>query len=144
MKVKHLFYMAICWLMISCGQNSATQTSTEKKGFSVCSDNCEAKSKSTNISCKLTSPELQKRRETVLESLKKQIIDKKELPDGYAFKFPGNDKMINELTEFIKTERVCCNFFTFNLSMSGDTTEVWMELKGPKGTKEMIGAELGI
>ncbi len=36
--------------------------------------------------------------------------------------------MVDELTEFIKTERECCDFFTFNLAISGDKREVWLEL----------------
>ena len=32
-----------------------------------------------NLTCKLTSPELRKRKQTVIENLRKQIIEKKEL-----------------------------------------------------------------
>lgn len=104
-------------------------------------DNCCKKS-TTELSCKLTTPELQKRKATVLESLRKQIIEKKELENGYAFKFNGSDKMIDELTEFAKTERQCCDFFTFNLAITGDTTAVWFEIVGPKEAKEFIKTEL--
>lgn len=103
-----------------------------------------SKNKSTEIVCKLTTPELQERRATVLESLRKQVIEKKEVSNGYAFKFPGTDKMLEELTEFIKTERACCGFFIFNLSISGDKSEIWLGLTGPKGAKEMIVSELGL
>ena len=103
----------------------------------------EAKSE-TDLSCKLTSAELQLRRETVIASLKTQVLEKKELPDGYAFKFNGSDKMVDELSEFIKTERECCDFFTFNLSISGDKSEVWLELKGIAGAKSIISEEIGL
>ncbi len=69
--------------------------------------------------CNLTSPELQKRKEVVLQSLREKMVEKKELANGFAFKFSGDDVMLDELTEFIKTERKCCNFFTFNLSLIG-------------------------
>jgi hypothetical protein len=72
------------------------------------------------------------------------MTDKKELKDGYAFKFPGTDKMLDELTEFIKTERECCDFFTFNLSISGDKSEAWLELTGVEGAKDFISTELGL
>src|SRR5690349_6982725 len=74
----------------------------------------------TKFSCKLTTPELQKRKATVLESLRKQMLEKKELPNGYAFKFSGSDSIIDELTEFVKAERECCDFFKFNIAISGD------------------------
>ena len=96
-----------------------------------------------NLACKLTTPELQQRRATVIESLRKQILETKELGNGYAFKFHGTDTMIDELTTFIKTERECCDFFTFTMTISGDKNSVWLELKGPDGTKEFITSELG-
>lgn len=109
----------------------------------ACSDSCEAKSKTAKaLSCKLTTPELRQRKETVIANIKTRIIDKKELPNGYAFKFNGSDKIIDELTEFIKTERECCDFFMFNLSVAGDKSEIWLELKGEEGTKDFITSEL--
>lgn len=115
--------------------NNQTTTST-------CSDNCKAKNKTSELSCKLTTPELQKRKETIIASLKKQILDKKELKDGYAFKFEGRDEVLDELIAFIKTERMCCDFFTFGLSISGDKSEVWLELTGVDGAKDFITSEL--
>lgn len=97
-----------------------------------------------SLACKLTSPELQKRRKTVLLSLKNQMSEKKELPDGYAFKFPGTDKIVDELAEFIKTERQCCDFFNFGLLISGDKSEAWLELTGAEGSKDFIETELGL
>ena len=111
---------------------------------STCTVACEAANKNPEMACKLTSPELQERKATILASLKKQILERKELPMGYAYRFEGSDKMVDELTDFIKTERECCNFFTFNLSVSGDKSEAWMELKGPEGAKEFIKAELDL
>jgi hypothetical protein len=119
-----------------------TSNSSSDKSVSSCSDKCEAKSKTTELSCKLTSSEAQLRKETVIASLKEQMIERKELENGYAFKFKGTDKVINELVDFIKTERQCCDFFIFNLSISGDTSAIWLELTGPEGTKEFIGNEI--
>lgn len=111
---------------------------------SVCNDDCKAKNKSSQLACKLTTPELQKRRETVIVSLKSKMTDKKELKDGYAFKFPGTDEMLDELNEFVKTERACCDFFTFSISISGDKSEAWLQLTGTEGTKDFIKTELGL
>ena len=127
--------------LISCQDNSSERIK-DNKTDSFCSDKCEAKNKTSELSCKLTTPELQKRKATILESLRKQMIERKELPHGVAFKFTGTDKMVDELIEFIKTERVCCDFFTFNLSISGDKSEAWLELTGVEGTKDVIKNEL--
>ena len=72
------------------------------------------------------------------------MVEKKELENGFAFRFNGSDAMIDELTEFIKTERQCCDFFTFNLSVEGDSSTAWLELTGPKEVKEFIQTELEI
>src|SRR5262245_33491672 len=74
-------------------------------------DNCCGDER--ELSCKLTSPELQRRKATVLASMKKQVLERKELENGFSFKFPGNDRMVDELTEFVKSERQCCDFFFF-------------------------------
>ncbi|MCE3228689.1 MAG: hypothetical protein K0S32_3240 [Bacteroidetes bacterium] len=113
-----------------------------------CKDKCGSKKTSaaftptTELSCKLTSPELQKRKETVIEDLRKQVLGKKELTNGYAFKFKGNDETIDQLITFIKAERQCCDFFTFNLSVNGNPDELWLEITGAEGAKDFIKTEL--
>jgi hypothetical protein len=128
----------------ACNNCEQSASSEGKLSSLVCTDECQTKSKSGELTCKLTSPELQQRKSTVISNLKAQVIEKKELKNGYAFKFPGNDKMIDELTEFIKTERECCDFFTFNLSISGDKSEAWLELSGDSNVKDFITGELGL
>ena len=88
--------------------------------------------------------ELRNRKETVLKSLKEKVKERRELPNGYSFRFEGNDANIDELIEFIKTERECCSFFVFNLSISGDKSEAWLELTGVEGAKDFVEEELGL
>jgi hypothetical protein len=138
-KIK-IFLLSI--LLLSGCTNSSNKS--EESNSTFCKDtNCnKGKTTDTNVACKLTTPELQKRKATVLESLRKKILEKKELPNGYAFKFNGSDKMIDELTEFAKKERQCCDFFAFNLKMTGDTGSVWFEITGGKEAKGFIKTEL--
>ena len=123
--------------------NAQTKTkSTSSKSSTVCTDDCEAKNKKGVLTCKLTTPELRERKATVIANLKKQVLQRKELKNGFAYKFNGSDTMVDELTTFVKTERVCCDFFIFNLSISGDKSEAWLEITGPKGAKDFIKTEL--
>ena len=85
---------------------------------------------------------MQKRKETVIAGLKNQVIEKKELKNGYAYQFKGSDSVISELSEFVKTERLCCDFFDFTLRIKGDKTSAWLEISGPEGTKKFIKSEL--
>ena len=93
------------------------------------------------LTCQLTSPELRQRKAIVIASLKEQMIEKKELKNGYSYKFVGADKMVDELADFVKTEQECCDFFTFNLSISRDKSEAWLKITGPNGAKDFIRAE---
>ncbi len=134
--MKRLFYLLLALTMTTIA-NAQTKT--------TCSDACcKAKNKKGELTCKLTTSELRQRKETVIKSLKNQILVKKELKNGYSYKFVGTDKMVDELTEFIKTERECCDFFIFNLSISGDKSEALLEITGPKGAKDFIKTELGM
>jgi len=94
------------------------------------------------IACKLTSLELQQRKATVISSLKRQMVAKKELPDGYRYQFQGTDVLLDELLDFIKTERMCCDFFQFTLQIAGDASETWLNITGPEGAKDFIKTEL--
>jgi hypothetical protein len=85
---------------------------------------------------------MQQRKATVIASLKKKIMEKKELKNGFSYKFRGSDTIIDELASFVKTERLCCDFFDFTLSVKGDASVAWLIITGPKGTKDFIATEL--
>ena len=110
---------------------------TSSKTTSLFTDDCKSP-----LTCKLASPEMQQRKATVIAILQKNVLEKKELDNGYAFKFQGSDAMIDTLTSFIKSEKQCCDFFTFNLAVRGDQDVVWMQLTGPEGTKDFIKSEM--
>ncbi|MGE5108967.1 MAG: hypothetical protein ACM3H8_15620 [Sphingobacteriales bacterium] len=140
MKPAILFFLILINAAIVHAQ---TKNKTSRaKSSSVCSEECLATNKTKTLSCKLMSAELQERKATVLAGLRKQIKERKELRNGYAFRFDGSDNVVDELTSFIKTERNCCDFFIFNLSISGDKSDAWLEITGPKGAKDFITGEL--
>ena len=144
--MKHTLTALTLSVLTLAGCNSPTKNNTAMEAKDTCTDNC-CKPKNgipQQLSCTLTTPELQKRKQTVLASLEKQVKEKKELTNGYAFKFEGTDKVIDELIEFVKTERECCNFFTFNISVAGDKSQTWLEITGPDGAKDFITTELGL
>ena len=93
------------------------------------------------VVCKLTTPELQARKKAVIQQLKDLVLERIELTDGVKYKFDGSDAVVDMVASFIKTERLCCNFFDFNMyvSSSGD---LWLELTGPAGTKDFINKEI--
>ena len=94
------------------------------------------------VACKLTGPELQKRKQEVLQSLRKAVLERHELSDGYKYKFAGSDEMLDKLVAFIKSERSCCTFFTFNLHIEDNKTPISLYITGPDGAKEFILHEM--
>jgi hypothetical protein len=105
----------------------------------------ESTDKQRALSCKLTSPELRQRKATAIASLKKQVIGKKELENGFSYQFVSSDKILDELIDFIKTERICCDFFEFTLSVSGSPeTSACLVITGPAGVKGFISTEIGL
>jgi hypothetical protein len=93
------------------------------------------------LTCKLTTPELQQRKRTVIQALKGLVIGKTETAKGFKYRFDGSDETLDLLNSFIKTERLCCDFFTFELMVSSDGFAE-LELGGPEGTKDFIRHEL--
>ena len=94
------------------------------------------------LSCRLTTLELQQRKQTVIAELKNQVLEKTETEKGFKYKFNGSDKMLDLVNSFIKTERLCCSFFVFNLTASSDNSFAWLELAGPEGVKDFIKYEI--
>lgn len=94
------------------------------------------------LTCKLTTTELQQRKKTIIAELKNLVLEKVETDKGFKYKFEGSDKMLDLHNNFIKTERLCCDFFVFTLTASSDTKFTWIELTGPEGTKDFIKHEI--
>jgi hypothetical protein len=80
----------------------------------------------------------------VIVSLKKQVVERQGLANGCSYKFEGSDSIMNELNEFIKTERQCCDFFDFCLTVKGNASSTILTIAGPDGTKAFITSELGL
>lgn len=145
----YFILVAICAGLVGCCTDSDAQ----------CSKNCQGtkkQNKSTSIlktsqmspgnvakpfACKLTTPELRKRKDEVIEILRKKVLEKKELDNGYSYKFSGEDEMFDAITSFVKSERQCCDFFDFKVSVTNDSF-IWLEISGSNGVKEFIAAEL--
>ena len=93
------------------------------------------------LTCKLTSPELQRRRSTVIAELKELVTKKETLTNGLAFTFSAADRVLEKLIEFIKSERRCCEFFSYQLTIDGENAT--LHITGPEGTIEFLEHEVG-
>lgn len=94
------------------------------------------------VTCKLTTPELQKRKATVIAELKKLVLERTELENGFSYKFDGTDEILDKLNDFIKTERMCCDFFTFQITVDEQTA--LLNITGSSGAKDFIKNEMDL
>ncbi len=95
-----------------------------------------------NLTCKLTTPELKLRKATVIADLKMLILERHELDKGFRYTFESDDRVLDKLNDFIKTERLCCDFFTFHLVVDGPSAT--LIITGPEGAKDFLINEVGL
>jgi hypothetical protein len=88
------------------------------------------------------SPDLRKRHfEELGPALLKLTKSTRELPDGYEFELPADDKTYQLLTEWAFQERLCCPFFDISLRFDREGGPLWLRLTGRPGIKEFIKEE---
>jgi hypothetical protein len=91
------------------------------------------------------SPEVRKRHfEELGPALLKLKKSTHELPDGYEFELPADNKTYQLLTEWAFQERLCCPFFDIELRFDRENGPLWLRLTGRPGTKEFIKEEFDL
>lgn len=70
------------------------------------------------------------------------MLERKELVNGFSFKFSATDEILDKLNDFIKTERMCCDFFTFQITVEDQTA--LLNITGPSGVKEFLREEIDL
>jgi len=79
------------------------------------------------------------------EALNDQFValaqEYRELPDGYAFRFPADTVSFQTIAEWVDLERACCPFFAFNLELEREGGPFWLRLTGREGVKPFIQSE---
>ena len=91
------------------------------------------------------SPEVRKRHfEELGPALLKLKKSTRELPDGYEFELPADNKAYQLLTEWAFQERLCCPFFDIDLRFDREDGPLWLRLTGRPGTKEFIKMEFDL
>ena len=82
------------------------------------------------------------RYKTLMEGMRSAIQEMKELPDGFAFRFPSDPPVIANLADWITLESRCCSFFNFALEIEPYDGPVWLSLTGGEGVKEFLQTEI--
>jgi hypothetical protein len=98
----------------------------------------DTKVESLPIACTLEAGELAERRVALRRDLFAQVQERRELPSGFAYRFPGSDEFKEKLLAFAAAERTCCSFFRIALTFEPGMGPIWLTLCGPAGVKEFI------
>ncbi|MFA5896283.1 MAG: hypothetical protein WC985_05195 [Thermoplasmata archaeon] len=93
------------------------------------------------LACGLTGPEKTGRLRELARMLSQRIGDVRELENGYELTYPGTDKWLAAVTEFIALERECCPFLTFELVLEPQRGPLTLRIQGPSGVKEFFRGE---
>ncbi len=96
--------------------------------------------RSLPIACSLTAPELQARRTTVLQKVRRAVVEVREIEDGYAYTFPSASEWLSEVAGLIDLERQCCPFLRFRLTVEENGGSLLLEMTGPEGTKDFLAS----
>lgn len=93
------------------------------------------------VACRLDAGGLDERRGQA-RRLRASIEEVRELEHGLALRFPGDAERALAITEFVSEERRCCPFFAFTLRFEPEEGPIWLEVRGPPGTREFLAEEL--
>ena len=89
-----------------------------------------------NVSCSLGQADLQRRGQEVRQGIGRRVLETRELEDGLVYRFAPEDE--KELREFVAFERGCCSFAEFTIREADAGTALWLEIRGPEGTKQLF------
>lgn len=90
------------------------------------------------IACNLPEAELDSRKDEISEDIWSGVEERRELEDGYEWRFPGTREWAEKLVQFISFERKCCRFLLFELVFEPDEGPIWLRLRGAEGVKQFI------
>jgi hypothetical protein len=106
----------------------------------------KAQEKKPIFACNLLAlkPDERKRHSEVTKQMRGVTKEKRELADGYGFRFPSDQSTILLVSEFVARERLCCPFFTFEMVVEPEDGPLWLRLRGAEGVKKFIRVEFGM
>lgn len=102
--------------------------------------------KESPIACTLTAltAEQRTRRHTLAQHMRGARQEIRELPDGYAFRYPADPLLCLTVAEFMTLERLCCPFFSLTLELEREDGPLWLRITGREGVKQFLKAELNL
>ena len=92
------------------------------------------------IACTLPEPERRARRHELRRGFARRITGARELEDGVAFRFALDAETEAQVRAFAEFESGCCAFAEFDTRRDEANGVLWLDVRGPEGTKEFVSA----
>jgi hypothetical protein len=89
------------------------------------------------IVCTLAPGELSRRTSELLPGLLRRARGRQAIAGGYRLAFDG-EVTIGEIARVIETERTCCQFLRFQLTIEPGLGAVHLDVTGPAGTADFL------
>ena len=96
------------------------------------------------VACSLNPEALKARREGLLARLVQRASERRELPDGLQLRFTADSRTLGDIAAVVDAERLCCRFLRFTIEVHPDEGPITVDLTGPPGTRQFIGAMLDL
>src|ERR1035438_2562607 len=96
-----------------------------------------------SLACTLTDTDLGERRRTILDSVRRAVLDVSPLLKGYAYRFEATSEILSQLARLVDLERQCCAFLTFRIIVEAGQQPICLEITGPPEAKAVIAVLFG-
>ena len=90
------------------------------------------------ILCTLGADDLRARRADLLTGLAARAIARETLDSGMRFRFDASSETLSQLLRVIDSERQCCRFLHFELTVTPNLGPIALSVTGPVGTREFL------
>jgi hypothetical protein len=96
-----------------------------------------------SLACTLTDTDLGERRRTILDSVRRALLDVSPLLNGYAYRFEATSEILSQLARLVDLERQCCAFLTSRIIVEADRQPICLEITGPPEANAVIADFFG-
>src|SRR5690242_629481 len=90
--------------------------------------------------CALTPDAIRDRRAGLLAGLAEVARERRALADAYQLVFDVSSDVIQRIAAVIETERQCCPWLRFELSVPPQGAPIVLTLRGPEGAREFLSS----
>jgi hypothetical protein len=88
--------------------------------------------------CSLTATQLEERRDELLPGFLDRAESVTDMRHGVRMRFAHRPGLVTELAALIEQEQTCCSFLSFRLITTEGAGPVTLEVRGPRGTSDLL------